>query len=179
MEGIFLYPDEYIQFLTHFHGDRDYFECHEVLEEYWKKTASGNKDSIWVGLILMAVSTYHHRLNNFNGAKRTLEKAITIFENQHESLKQLGLDPQQLLQILSERLALITTEHTYKSFQLPINDPLLLEQCAAICNQLNIRWGQDSDLANITLIQRHKLRDRTDVIQERIQSLNIRRRSNE
>ncbi|MDQ1145197.1 putative metal-dependent hydrolase [Bacillus sp. SORGH_AS 510] len=174
-----MYPDEYIQFLAHFHGDRDYFECHEVLEEYWKKTAPRKKDSIWVGLILMAVSTYHHRLNNFNGAKRTLEKAITIFENQNETLKQLGLDPQPLLQILSERLALITSEQTYKSFQLPISDPLLLEQCIAICNQLNIRWGQDSDFANVTIIQRHKLRDRTDVIQERIQSLNIRRRSNE
>ncbi|MEH7501602.1 DUF309 domain-containing protein, partial [Neobacillus drentensis] len=29
-----MYPTEYIQFLAHFHGDRDYFECHELLEDY-------------------------------------------------------------------------------------------------------------------------------------------------
>ncbi|MFZ3196347.1 MAG: DUF309 domain-containing protein, partial [Bacillus mycoides] len=27
-----MYPTEYIQFLIHFHGDYDYFECHEILE---------------------------------------------------------------------------------------------------------------------------------------------------
>lgn len=32
-----MYPPEYIEFLYHFHCDRDYFECHEILEELWKK----------------------------------------------------------------------------------------------------------------------------------------------
>ena len=27
------FPLKYIDFLVHFHGDRDYFECHEILEE--------------------------------------------------------------------------------------------------------------------------------------------------
>jgi uncharacterized protein len=170
-----LYPDEYIQFLTHFHGDRDYFECHEVLEEYWKKTDPGNKDSIWVGLILMAVSTYHHRRKNFNGAKRTLEKALIIFEKQHDDLKKLGLDKLQLKQILHKQLITIIKKHPYKSFHLPISDRVLLEQCIAVCHHSNIRWGQESDISNINLVQRHKLRDRTNVIQERMQSLNIRR----
>ncbi|PAD68333.1 hypothetical protein CHH83_14265, partial [Bacillus sp. 7586-K] len=32
-----MYDQEYIDFLVHFHCDRDYFECHEILEEHWKK----------------------------------------------------------------------------------------------------------------------------------------------
>ncbi|WP_460291943.1 DUF309 domain-containing protein, partial [Bacillus cereus] len=39
-----MYPTEYIQFLIHFHGDYDYFECHEILEEYWKTKPRGNRD---------------------------------------------------------------------------------------------------------------------------------------
>lgn len=79
----------------------------------------------WVGLILLAVSTYHHRRGNFNGAKRTLEKALKIFETPAN----LGLDTQQLNKLLSERLSLIDTEAAYTSFELPICDPVLLEVC--------------------------------------------------
>lgn len=32
-----LYPTAYIKYLFHFHTDRDYFECHELLEEHWKQ----------------------------------------------------------------------------------------------------------------------------------------------
>lgn len=168
-----MYPQEYIQFLTHFHGDRDYFECHEVLEELWKKTDSGNKDSSWVGLILVAVSTYHHRRGNFNGAKRTLEKALKIFETPAN----LGLDTKQLNNLLLERLSLIDTETAYTSFELPICDPALLEVCKKSSVSAGLVWGQGSDITNTSLIHRHKLRDRTDVIRERDQSLKRRKGS--
>ena len=88
-----MYPSEYIQFLAHFHGDRDYFECHELLEDYWKKTDSRNKNSIWVGFILLSVSLYHHRRNNFSGAQRTLATAIKFFELQPDTLTKLGVNP--------------------------------------------------------------------------------------
>lgn len=86
------FPTSYIQYLAHFHGDRDYFECHETLEEYWKATDAGNKKSIWVALILLAVSTYHHRRNNFPGAIRTLTKAEEIFSETKEATARLGID---------------------------------------------------------------------------------------
>jgi hypothetical protein len=168
-----MYPQEYIQFLTHFHGDRDYFECHEILEELWKRTDLGNKDSSWVGLILLAVSTYHHRRGNYKGAKRTIEKAMKIFETPAN----LGLDFQQLNNLLTSRLALINTDAAYTSFELPICDPALLEVCKKSCASAGFLWGQESDTANISLIHRHKLRDRTDVIRERDQSLKRRKGS--
>ncbi|MEH7120381.1 DUF309 domain-containing protein [Neobacillus vireti] len=170
-----MYPKEYIQFLAHFHGDRDYFECHEILEEYWKENDIKNKNSIWVGLILLAVSTYHHRRDNFTGAKRTLEKAITILKKESYCLIKLGLDPQQLPSILNERLSIITNHQPYSSFNLPIVDPALLRQGRSYCEENGFVWGADSDLRNRPLIDRHILRDRTSVINERKESLKLRK----
>ncbi|MCM3724460.1 DUF309 domain-containing protein [Neobacillus cucumis] len=170
-----MFPKEYIQFLAHFHGDRDYFECHEILEEYWKKNDVKNKNSIWVGLILLAVSAYHHRRNNFNGAKRTLEKAITIFKTQPDSVIKLGLDPHLLQDILTSRLSNITNQQRYISFNLPIGDQALLDQCRRYCKQNGFVWGMKSDLTNDHLVHRHILRDRTSVLEERNQSLKLRK----
>ncbi|MBM7651496.1 DUF309 domain-containing protein [Neobacillus cucumis] len=170
-----MYPKEYIQFLAHFHGDRDYFECHEILEEYWKKNDKKNKTSIWVGLILLAVSTYHHRRNNFNGAKRTLEKAITIFESNPNHVSILGLEPQKLSVLLIERLNMITNHQKYNSFNLPIYDRSLLESGKKLCKKNGFDWGKESDILNNNLVHRHISRDRTSVIEERIQSLKLRK----
>ncbi|MBO0958098.1 DUF309 domain-containing protein [Neobacillus sp. MM2021_6] len=170
-----MYPKEYIQFLTHFHGDRDYFECHEVLEEYWKGIDSRNKSSVWVGLILMAVSTYHHRRSNFNGAKKTLEKAIRILDTQAGELVKIGLSPSLLHQLLIERLSLIEKATPYYSYNLPICDSNLLKICGSYCEHEGFQWGKDSDITNSGLIHRHKLRNRANVIAEREQSLRMRK----
>lgn len=170
-----MYPRAYIQFLVHFHGDRDYFECHELLEDYWKKKDFRNKESIWVGLILLAVSTYHHRRSNFSGAKRTLEKAVRICEHQADSLSELGIDKLQLGQLLTERLSVIQMEEAYKSFEIPVSDPELINLCQKICQQNGFLWGKESDITDNSLVHRHKLRDRTSIIQERYQSLEMRK----
>lgn len=170
-----MYPSEYIEFLAHFHGDRDYFECHEILENYWKKVGFGNKNSIWVGFIQLAVSSYHHRRANFKGAKRMLEKALKIFSIHEDSLRILGLDKQLLNQMLKERLSDIEKEVTYKSLDLPIFDPHLVEECTKACEQKGFKWGCASNMSNINLVHRHKLRDRTCIIQERNHSLNVRK----
>ncbi len=56
-----MYAKAYIEYLAHFHGTRDYFECHEVLEEHWKAVDPKNRSSVWVLLIQIAVSMYHAR----------------------------------------------------------------------------------------------------------------------
>lgn len=172
-----LYPKEYIQYLVHFHGDRDYFECHEILEEYWKGTDPGNKQSLWVGLILLAVSAYHHRRANYSGAKRTLEKSELIFRHSPESLTELGLNANQLLRLVNGRLQEISTNRPYSSFTLPISDPLLWKECAVRCEEQGLTWGAESDLSNKMLVHRHKLRDRSDVIDERNKAITAKKSS--
>jgi uncharacterized protein len=166
-----LYPNEYIQYLVHFHGDRDYFECHEILEEYWKEYSNQDKDSIWVGFILLAVSAYHHRRANHRGAIRTLEKAIKIFRLQEESLSKLGIDHLLLFPMLDKKLTEIENGDSYTSFQLPISDPSLLATCINKCADQGFQWGNISDLSNEGIVHRHKLRDRSSVIAERLEAL--------
>ncbi|MDN3016647.1 DUF309 domain-containing protein [Paenibacillus sp. BSR1-1] len=172
-----MYPIEYVQFLAHFHGDRDYFECHEILEEFWKKTDPGNKESIWVGLIQLAVSCYHYRRGNYNGAARTLEKAIKILESKTASVTSLGLNQQLLHELLMKQLSVIKAKNEYMSINLPISDPFLIESCKLFCDEQGFQWGEKSDITNVELVDRHRLRDRTEVIEERYRSLKMRKSS--
>lgn len=170
-----MYPKPYIQFLIHFHGDRDYFECHEILEEYWKESNDRKKDSIWVGFILLAVSRYHHRRENFIGAKRTLEKAIMILSKQESRPNIQGLDAGNLFTLLSKLLDQINHEESYQSINLQITDPVLFDACIKECRSKGFSWGQESDRRDESIVHRHKLRDRTDVMEERIKALKNRK----
>ncbi|MEH7181391.1 DUF309 domain-containing protein [Neobacillus vireti] len=166
-----MYPKEYIEFLAHFNGDRDYFECHEILEEFWKDSNEREKDSIWVGLILLAVSRYHHRRGNFIGANRTLEKAITILSLKAGHQGNLGLDLGILFPLLSKLLTQIQKEERYQSINLPVSDHILLKACLKKCNELEIIWEQNSNLEDEYIVHKHKLRDRSPVIVERMKAL--------
>lgn len=167
-----MYPDAYIQYLVHFHGERDYFECHEILEEYWKETKEG-KQSIWVGLILLAVSNYHFRRGNKDGASRTLKKAIGIFQNQREQY-QLGMNLAILVNASKKQLTAIGEGKTYESLNLPITDRGLLEECQKRCHEKGYKWGEESNLDNFDLIHRHSTRDRSEVLIDRQNAISIR-----
>lgn len=166
-----MYPNEYIDYLVHFHGDRDYFECHEVLEDYWKKVDPRNKHSIWVGLILLAVSSYHHRRGNLIGAERTLTKSIKIIKKNANQIEKLGIRKEEFLVELDKRLAGLSKGSKYTSYIFPIKDTSLISSCKNKCMQAGLTWCEDSDLNNKDLINRHSLRDRSQVIQERLTKL--------
>lgn len=166
-----MYPRSYIQYLVHFHGDRDYFECHEIMEDYWKETDTGNKASIWVAFILLAVSNYHYRRGNLKGALRTLEKSASIFRAEKSGGNDTGLDYAALIESLEKRLKDIQLANPYTSFNLPIHDHALLRECQETAKKLDMEWGLDSDLSNSELVHRHYLRDRTGVITERLEAL--------
>ena len=170
-----MYPEQYIQFLVHFNGDRDYFECHEILEEYWKESNDKKKDSVWVGLILLAVSRYHHRRGNFRGAQRTLEKAIKILSLHQNVLSKQGLDVSVLFQLLSKLQREIENKEIYQSINLPVTDSFLLKACRKECENRGFNWGQKSNIEDESIVHRHKLRDRTIVIEERLEALRVKK----
>ncbi|MGF2616925.1 DUF309 domain-containing protein [Rossellomorea vietnamensis] len=159
------YPADYLDFLIHFHCDRDYFECHEVLEEYWKETDPGNRESIWVGLIQTAVAFYHYRRENRSGAARILRKGINILKQHPSSLKGLGIEIDRLFPLLEETLKNIESGKKYQSIDLPLNKEL--EQ---VCEQACLRIG-NSPVIPPSIIHRHSLRDRSDVIRMREEAL--------
>jgi len=172
------YPRAYINYLVHFHGDRDYFECHEELEEHWKLVDTGNKASHWVGLIQIAVALYHQRRGNFKGASRTFEKAINIITKQKERIHDLGIQTDHLLEILKKKLHDTKNQSQYESITLPIYDKNLLKLCISECNRLGIQWGKKSDIDNEYLVHKHKLRDRSDVIAERERQIKCKQQNN-
>jgi hypothetical protein len=45
------------------------------------------------------------------------------------------------------------------------------------CEQKGFIWGNTSDITNNSLVHRHKLRDRTSIIEERKKSLETRKGS--
>ena len=61
------YPDEHAPFFGAFQIDRDYYECHEVMEELWLEEGG---DPFHQGLLQVAVGLFHFRRENINGARK-------------------------------------------------------------------------------------------------------------
>lgn len=157
-----VYPEEYIRYLVHFHGDRDFFECHEILEEYWK--TKDPQSEVWVALIQLAVGLYHHRRGNLIGARKMIASHLKRLNP--EDCYRLGLDYKQLAELAEERLEEINHEKPYHELNLPFHDVKLLTQCQAECKERGFTWQGESS-TDPQLIHRHSLRDRSDVIQAR------------
>ncbi|MBZ5750404.1 DUF309 domain-containing protein [Metabacillus rhizolycopersici] len=171
-----MYDRAYIDYLIYFHCERDYFECHEVLEEHWKSEAKNERKTYWVGLIQIAVGLYHQRRGNFTGALRMISNSIQLLENDQQAVNKLGLNSDELVTILNKRKSEIVNKQSYYSINLPIIDKVLLKICHNHCIDTKKIWGQASDLSNEYLINKHTKRNRTGVINERIKQLELRKK---
>lgn len=168
------YPQEVVDYLVHFHGDRDFFECHEILEEYWKEKPDHPYADTLVGLIQVAVGLYHQRRGNKAGAVKMLGSSLSYLNEEH--LKGLGLAGEELVARVRQRVRETELDAVpYADLDLPVEDPLLLEACKGQCARLGFAWGAVSDGSNPMLIDRHKLRDRSDVVEERARQLEARK----
>jgi len=85
------YDRLYVQFVYYFNIERDYFECHEVLEELWLEEG---RSKLYQGLLQVAVGLYHFRNGNVAGAIK-LMKAATAKLEQYRS-DALGIDLERL-----------------------------------------------------------------------------------
>ncbi|TMU86700.1 DUF309 domain-containing protein [Bacillus sp. BHET2] len=169
------YPQAYLEFLMYFHGNRDYFECHEVLEEYWKETDPKNRSSHWVGLIQVAVGFYHYRRENKSGASRTFTKAIRNIQMNQEALANLGIQAKKLQDKLIDITNELSQNRPYRSINIPLADASLVTQVQTLCNKNGFTWCSPSDLTNSAIVHRHSLRDRSDIILERKNALRKKR----
>lgn len=166
-----MYPEEFVRYLVHFHGDRDYFECHEILEEYWKEVDARNKNSILVGWIQLAVCQYHHRRGNYPGALRMMQKALAIFQKEKAEIHTYGVNGDMLLSMLRTKEKAIEKHLPYESMYLPIFDSNLKKKCKLVASSEGLPWEKDSNLSHSLIVDKHLVRDRKDVIQDRIHAL--------
>ncbi|MBP1155425.1 MULTISPECIES: DUF309 domain-containing protein [unclassified Paenibacillus] len=161
------YPKAYVDYLIHFHAERDFFECHEVLEEFWKEHPEDPNSEAYVGLIQVAVSLYHQRRGNLAGAVKMLTSAIQRLDK--ERLERLGIDADKFRDVLQARLeeCMDPVNFTYSDLDIPLKDETLNVLCGQACAYTNKIWGQPSDMNDTFLIHKHTLRDRTAVVAER------------
>ncbi|SFK01728.1 hypothetical protein SAMN04487936_106164 [Halobacillus dabanensis] len=153
-----MYAKAYIGYLAHFHGTRDYFECHEVLEEHWKAVDPKNRSSVWVLLIQIAVSMYHARRGNLKGARTLMGRCLRNIPDHTAELEKLGLDAKHLEKQLNTANRHFLHKRPYRSWNMPIKDLYLRKEVQILCQHWNVSYGSPSDLSNDDLVHKHKRR---------------------
>jgi predicted metal-dependent hydrolase len=86
------YDRLYVEFIFYFNIRRDYFECHEVMEELWLE--EGRKP-LYQGLLQIAVGLYHHWNGNVGGSIKLFSQGIDKL--QHFPSPTLGIDLPKLV----------------------------------------------------------------------------------
>lgn len=147
----------FVDFCTYFNGNQDYFECHEVLEEYWKEVAPGDKNHPLVGYVQLATGMYHWRRNNRNGAMKILEKALHNFSTNQTSPFFDFIHFNQLYNDCENSIALIKKGDEFTPFQIIIqNNELSALVHQKICELPTVPLNY--------LLHKHMLRDRSDIL---------------
>jgi hypothetical protein len=65
------FPEQYREGIRLF-NEEEFFECHDVLEEYWADTL-GDERKLIQGLIQASVALFHFGNENFGGARKLYE----------------------------------------------------------------------------------------------------------
>ena len=151
-----------IDYCAYFNGNEDYFECHEVLEEYWKTIAPGDKDHPLVGLIQLATGLYHWRRQNIIGANRILQKALANFKSNQGSTFYDAFDYEILMTQTKVAIQRTQEKEAFQAFQLPITSTLQ----SIVTARINTLPSLESDY----LLHKHMLRDRSHILAERLES---------
>lgn len=155
-----LFHPLFIDYCAYFNGNNDYFECHEVLEEYWKEIAPREKLHPLVGYVQLATGMYHWRRSNVTGAARIIEKAILNFELNRNSEFFEFIDLKQLLLIMKNQHRKIQENEPFIHFKLPITDRQLQDLVQQRIKTIPL---MDSHF----IFNKHMLRDRTEILEAR------------
>ena len=98
---------------------RQFFECHEVLEEVWTPTR-GPERLFLQALVHFAVGLYHHQRRNQAGAERQLRKGLRKIEGYLPEF--LGVRTDMLREEMKKRLAIIESGESVGEFPVILLD---------------------------------------------------------
>ncbi|MDS9470784.1 DUF309 domain-containing protein [Sporosarcina pasteurii] len=159
-----LYHPYFVKFIVYFNKNQDFFECHEVLEEYWNTFPGRTKEHPLTGYILLSTGLYHWRRGNRIGALRTLKKAkdkFNIISERYIDYTE-GIDFPSLYSHVKKSIDEIEREQPFASFSISVTSPklhALVEAEEPLMKLLPL----ESD----AIIHKHILRDRTEIIRLR------------
>lgn len=86
------YDRLYVAYLYYFNDQRDYFECHEVMEELWLEEG---RSPLYQGLLQVAVGLYHHANGNVSGSIKLFSAGLDKLAPYPEHT--LGIDLERLV----------------------------------------------------------------------------------
>ncbi|WP_240903859.1 DUF309 domain-containing protein [Chengkuizengella sediminis] len=89
------YDSLYVEYLYYFNVERDYFECHEVLEELW---LNEGRSPIYQGLLQVAVALHHFSNNNVAGGVKLFSLALEKLEINESLADELGINLANLIE---------------------------------------------------------------------------------
>lgn len=129
------YDPLYVAYLVYFNRDRDYFECHEVLEELWLKC---DREPLYKGLLQVAVGLYHYRNGNVRGGVMMLRSAYERLEPYPPDA--LGIDLGRLKQDVKAYVSALDdverNPFNYYDLDIVIRDPELLRITQAAADEI-------------------------------------------
>ncbi|MFC0014723.1 MULTISPECIES: DUF309 domain-containing protein [Allobacillus] len=158
-----MYPKQYLEYLYEFHYTRDYFECHEVLEDFWKNETEMKRNSVWTGLIQLAVGLYHYRRGNIVGAKKLIDSCYEKLWKHQGDLIQLGLSNQRLIDLISTIQYQIQNNVPYKSVDLPIVNKKLQDRLCRLAIQKDNQAEYAYQVSDERIVHRHLKEFRDDI----------------
>ncbi len=113
----------YLAFISLFNRDRDYFECHEVMEELWLEEG---RNPLLQGLLQAAVGLHHWDNGNRSGAVKLMTAALGKLAVYADIV--LGLDLSSLRRDLEQCLEALSgrpDDAPFQAFRLLIREPSL------------------------------------------------------
>jgi len=121
--------ERYASFIALFNRDRDYFECHEVMEELWLEEG---RSSLLQGLLQAAVGLHHWDNDNRSGAVKLMEAALAKLSRYGDAV--LGLDLERLRGDLERSLTELGArpeDAPFRAFELVVLDAAVAQAAEA------------------------------------------------
>jgi predicted metal-dependent hydrolase len=124
------YDRLYVDFIYYFNIERDYFECHEVMEELWLEEG---RAPLYQGLLQIAVGLYHHWNGNIGGSIKLFSQGIDKL--QHFSSPILGIDLAKIIEesrvYVQKLLNIELKPFEFYDLNIDLVDPVLIALLAA------------------------------------------------
>lgn len=119
-----VYDRQYIIFLYAFNVLKDYYACHDLLEDLWLEEG---REPFYQGLLQVAVSCYHARNGNRSGAVKLMQSAIPKLSLYPANW--LGIKVNHVIADASIYLEKLITDHEKlpEEIEIEIEDPQLIK----------------------------------------------------
>lgn len=149
----------WIDYCFEFHVTRDYYACHDYLEDWWFELGNPQNHPL-MAFIQLAVALYHYRADNLNGARILLEKALPIFEANINNLLEYGIDVPYLFETIEDLQTDVRHQRPFKDINFKFRDEKLETILINRAQEKGLILYQKSDMNNLHLIHKHKFKHR-------------------